>query len=99
MIGVDALVVDDAPAVASALAYALTGAGCVVRVATTVDAALVELARRPDVAVVDHCLDRDAAMFRLALVRARVPVLLVSGLDDDPARAFPPRTPRRPHAP
>ena len=47
----------------------------------------MELARRPDVAVVDHCLDRDAAMFRLALVRARVPVLLVSGLDDDPARA------------
>lgn len=79
------LVVDDAPNVATSAAHALEAAGYSARVATSVDAALVELADRPDAVVLDHCLDRDASLLRLALVRARVPVVLASGLDDEAA--------------
>ena len=80
------LVVDDHPSPATSAAHALEAAGYIARVATSVDAALVELADRPDAVVLDHCLDRDASLLRLALVRARVPVVLVSGLDDETAR-------------
>ncbi len=79
------LVIDDHPAPATSAAHALEVAGHFARVATSVDAALVELADRPDAVVLDHCLDRDASLLRLALVRARVPVVLVSGLDDEAA--------------
>lgn len=79
------LVVDDHPAPAMSAAHALEVAGYFARVATSVDAALVELADRPAAVVLDHCLDRDASLLRLALVRARVPVVLVSGLDDEAA--------------
>lgn len=79
------LVVDDHPSPATSAAHALEAAGYHARVATSVDAALVELADRPDAVVLDHCLDRDASLLRLALVRARVPVVLVSGLDDEAA--------------
>jgi len=79
------LVVDDHPSPATSAAHALEAAGYIARVATSVDAALVELADRPDAVVLDHCLDRDASLLRLALVRARVPVVLVSGLDDEAA--------------
>lgn len=79
------LVVDDHPSPATSAAHALEAAGYSARVATSVDAALVELADRPDAVVLDHCLDRDASLLRLALVRARVPVVLVSGLDDEAA--------------
>ena len=79
------LVVDDHPSPATSAAHALEAAGYRTRVATSVDAALVELADRPAAVVLDHCLDRDASLLRLALVRARVPVVLVSGLDDEAA--------------
>ena len=79
------LVVDDHPSPATSAAHALEAAGYSARVATSVDAALVGLADRPDAVVLDHCLDRDASLLRLALVRARVPVVLVSGLDDEAA--------------
>lgn len=80
------LVVDDAPAVAASAVTALRDAGYVTRVATSVDAAQAELADVPDVVVLDHVLDRDATLLRHRLVHLRVPVLLVSGLDDDAAR-------------
>lgn len=79
------LVVDDHPSPATSAAHALEAAGYHARVATSVDAALVELADRPAAVVLDHCLDRDASLLRMALVRARVPVVLVSGLDDEAA--------------
>ena len=81
------LVVDDAPAVAASAAQALGAAGHLPRVATSVDAALAELIDRPDAVVLDYALDRPSALLRHALVRHRVPTLLVSGLDDDDARA------------
>ncbi len=79
------LVIDDAPQAALSSALALDAAGYTVRVATSVDAALSELADRPDAVVLDHCLDRDASLLRHALVHARLPVLLVSGLEDEAA--------------
>ena len=81
------LVVDDAPAVAASAAQALEAAGHLPRVATSVDAALAELVDRPAAAVLDYALDRPSALLRHALVRHRVPTLLVSGLDDEDARA------------
>lgn len=80
------LVVDDAAAVAASAAHALEAAGHHVRVALSVDAAFAELLHAPpDVVVLDHALDRDAALLRHALVARRARVLLVSGLDDEPA--------------
>ena len=80
------LVIDDAPTLAASCAQALADAGYEARAATSVDAALVELAdARPDAVVLDYCLDRDAELLRMALVRLRLPVLVVSGLDDDAA--------------
>ena len=80
------LVIDDAPTLAASCAQALADAGYEARAATSVDAALVELVdARPDAVVLDYCLDRDAELLRMALVRLRLPVLVVSGLDDDAA--------------
>lgn len=80
------LVIDDAPAVAASLAHDLAAVGHRVRVALTVGAALAELAsERPDAVVLDHHLDGDASLLRHALAHARLPVLVVSGLDDDVA--------------
>ena len=87
MIARPVLVVDDAPAVAASAAQALEAAGHLPRVATSVDAALAELVDRPAAAVLDYALDRPSALLRHALVRHRVPTLLVSGLDDEDARA------------
>ena len=82
------LVIDDAPTLAASCAQALADAGYEARAATSVDAALVELVdARPDAVVLDYCLDRDAELLRMALVRLRLPVLVVSGLDDDAARS------------
>ena len=81
------LVVDDAPAVAASAVQALEAAGHMPRVATSVDAALAELVDRPAAVVLDYALDRPSALLRHALVRHRVPTLLVSGLDDEDARA------------
>lgn len=82
----DVLVIDDAPAVAASLAHDLSAAGYRPRVALTVAVALAELASaRPAAVVIDHCLDADAGLLRHALAHARLPVLVVSGLDDDVA--------------
>ena len=81
------LVVDDAPAVAASAVQAREAAGHMPRVATSVDAALAELVDRPAAVVLDYALDRPSALLRHALVRHRVPTLLVSGLDDEDARA------------
>jgi len=84
--GADVLIIDDAPLVAASLAHDLTAAGHRPRVALTVSAAQAELARAlPAAVVLDHCLDADASLLRHALVHDRLPVLLVSGLDDDVA--------------
>lgn len=81
------LVIDDAPAVAASAAHALHHAGHVVRVATSVDAAHGELDGDVDVVVLDHHLDRPSELLRHRLAHLRHPVLVVSGLDDDAARA------------
>lgn len=86
MTGADVLIIDDAPLVAASLAHDLSAAGHRPRVALTVSAAQAELARAlPDAVVLDHCLDADASLLRHALAHARLPVLVVSGLDDDVA--------------
>lgn len=77
------LVVDDHPASRAALA-----AGLDAREAGTVAEALAALLDgRPSVVVLDLCLDAPAGELHDALSAARIPVVLVSGLDcDDAAR-------------
>lgn len=82
------LVVDDAPAVAASQASALRAAFRV-EVATSVADALDVVATDPPAAVVlDLALDRPASALHRALELERIPVLVVSGLDTDEARAL-----------
>lgn len=80
----DILIVDDHPAVAFSIAAALSPAFAV-RVVHTVDDALAALDDAPAACVLDLSLDRDPAPLHDAL--AGIPVLVVSGLDGDEARA------------
>lgn len=76
------LVIDDDTAAADAIARALRETGREVLVASTVDAALAALAAETPLAVVlDLVLGADATPLHTALVRRRLPVLLVSGAD------------------
>ena len=83
------LVVDDAPNVAASAVHALEAAGLTARSALTAQTALAELAVSPVAAVVlDYHLGAGAAGLRHVLVALRLPVLLVSGLDEDVARGI-----------
>jgi len=76
------LVIDDDTAAADAIARTLRETGREVLVASTVDAALAALAAETPLAVVlDLVLGADATPLHTALVRRRLPVLLVSGAD------------------
>lgn len=78
-------VIDDDPAAADAIARTLRESGREVRVSTSVTDALATLAAETPAAVVlDLVLGSDASALHAALVRRRLPVLLVSGAE--PAR-------------
>lgn len=76
------LVIDDDAGAADAIARTLRETGREVLVASTVDAALAALAAETPLCVVlDLVLGADATPLHTALVRRRLPVLLVSGAD------------------
>jgi DNA-binding response OmpR family regulator len=87
--GVRVLVVEDTPAVASALQVLMEETGMIVLgpVATS-DAAKELLAERPQLAVVDMHLGRATSYGLVEQLRARgVPVLAISGSAELPARS------------
>lgn len=77
------LIEDEAEAV-TLYTRMLTRDGHQVTVASTVDAALSELAgSEPDLVMMDRDLDRDASALHVALVRRGLPVVMVSGSDSE----------------
>jgi len=78
------LVIEDDAGVASTLARLLRETGYQADSASTVAAALAELAAdAPDLVVLDLALDTDVAPLHAALVRRGLPVLLLSGAEPD----------------
>ena len=78
-------VIDDDSAAADAIARTLRETGREVRISTSVTDAIATLAAEtPSAVVLDLVLGTDASALHAALVRRRIPVLLVSGAE--PAR-------------
>jgi len=78
-------VIDDDSAAADAIALTLRETGREVRISTSVTDAIATLAAEtPSAVVLDLVLGTDASALHAALVRRRIPVLLVSGAE--PAR-------------